>query len=70
MLILTCPPHTFSYGVKVDTRGSVFDLSFNNRILMLILIGYTHGPLVLKQVMRNTFFDCLKTILNLNSNFH
>ena len=61
----------FSYNLKSDTRGPVFNFSFTQRILMLILMCYTHGSLVAIKVnyLKHVFY-CLKTVLNLNSNSH
>ena len=37
-------PHCFSYNLKGDTLGPAIDFNFNHGLLMLILLGYTHGP--------------------------
>ena len=55
MFILTWFPHSFSFSVKIDTRGQVVDFIFSHRILMLILMGYTQDPSISKQITRNTF---------------
>ena len=60
---------SFSYPTKSDTCRRVFNLNFNDQILSLILIGYTHGPSKLKQIVGNTVLIVQKTVLNSNSNF-
>ena len=62
---LTLFPRAFSYNLKTDTREPVIDFTFNNRILILILMGYTHGPSVWKQIIWNKSW-----VFNLNLNSH
>ena len=53
--ISTLFPHFFSYNLKTDALGPVIDFNFNHRILMLILMGYTHEPSVSSILFKTRF---------------
>ena len=66
IFILILFPHSVSYNLKSDTRGPVIDFNFSHRILMLLHTW----PISIKANYLKNVFNCLKTVLNWNSNSH